>query len=1146
MMFLSHIATSTPIEPRNDSGVLINFPHTSSRDIEQIVVNVLLDVENARKILTSTFHIKWAMEVVGHSFSLPIEEHQIIKGAIQIYERWLMGTQVPEAFRELENFFYREIFGHMSLIFAPRRDIPQNLVEKHIEVCKSVISIYQKMVTERSELLTTETWEYLLNVLLGITDSILANEGTTTEPQLTTILTPFILRLLFDLWLRSESKNIEMWERFKKLASNWKHRKETMLQWSSTIYGLTNRVLNIIYGPSEGDQVVMIVLPPPPNTTFQPITINLDNERVIFSWMRIIHLLGNPNGCTNPQIFRQAMTGIRDCVGLFLKVGGSPERSQETKVLVDHPDGNSILKVFGEWLFEAVSTNHNGFEEGIAIAYSTLCDIFSSFQKTPFKDCYLSRFYQYVINSLDNFSNSGRSVCSIFTHTSTIFSTRLSGVYMLIPIYISVMKQILSVKTPKFQISVPLDLLRKSCITICSSLISVPNQLSNLELIHVPAKTDIIPAKDFLSLKKDLNRLIVDGFSFEEDPFNAQLLLWTMSSILYENENELQDLPSSVISSIQQFICNPSDYQCNWPIYVFVVAFDVLHSLVPLSEKIHKSSNQILPGMVFSFSKHICQLITNPTRLTQEETDTKVCGLFEVIGDFLVNSQWIYEYPSIINEIFIAIETCIQEPSIDKKKKKTMQSEVISDSAFMLFNHLLRSVGNFPLPIGPTRLSTLVDETQIIQKFNLSHDDLVQKTRYFVHDDSRIVALFECPPETEDEEPYTIIIIRDLTGRYAWKVRFRILPINFQRPNPNTIERHSWEGDPRSPSYIQAKKYSTYAKTENSIAFQTLPLDDFLASDNQVQLDLVSIIMVNQDEIEEVYISSEEEISKKLSLIRTERPSHRKNEYQFNLSRLFFSTVGFLQAEHVLSVNALESSERCWKDISNFDNMPERYQFTSGIVYLHPGQNRINDKKEIYNNTHGSQDYENFIEEIGWKINLEKHKGYKGELSKEIVKEAPYYATFQSEIVFHIATEIQDINNKMELFEKDSVVIVWCDDPRPFNPQIIRLKGNVVFFVLIPLHSSFVLVRVFNFSGRNILHGPLCDGIIVRRPILAPLVRLSALNAAKELANGKGLLINPYLKRKEKLHEIIQQFKLRQSVDNLYTSIFLPVQFKKD
>jgi hypothetical protein len=35
-------------------------------------------------------HVKWAMEVVGAGFALPIEETEIIWKSIEIYKRWLL------------------------------------------------------------------------------------------------------------------------------------------------------------------------------------------------------------------------------------------------------------------------------------------------------------------------------------------------------------------------------------------------------------------------------------------------------------------------------------------------------------------------------------------------------------------------------------------------------------------------------------------------------------------------------------------------------------------------------------------------------------------------------------------------------------------------------------------------------------------------------------------------------------------------------------------------------------------------------------------------------------------------------------------------------------------------------------------------
>jgi hypothetical protein len=66
--------------------------------------------------------------------------------------------------------------------------------------------------------------------------------------------------------------------------------------------------------------------------------------------------------------------------------------------------GNTILKMYGNWLFDAslvdlpgLSYNNYRCDEGRAIALGCLCNIFSRYQKNCFLKSYLQTFYQVII-----------------------------------------------------------------------------------------------------------------------------------------------------------------------------------------------------------------------------------------------------------------------------------------------------------------------------------------------------------------------------------------------------------------------------------------------------------------------------------------------------------------------------------------------------------------------------------------------------------------------------------------------------------------------------------------------------------------------------------------------------------------------------
>jgi hypothetical protein len=95
------------------------------------------------EVLPSAHHIRWAMESIGHSFALSIEESDVITGAIRIYEKWLrVDTSSakdyrPTCLQKSEQAFIQDMIGHMTLIFDERQDNSRSievLASKHVSL----------------------------------------------------------------------------------------------------------------------------------------------------------------------------------------------------------------------------------------------------------------------------------------------------------------------------------------------------------------------------------------------------------------------------------------------------------------------------------------------------------------------------------------------------------------------------------------------------------------------------------------------------------------------------------------------------------------------------------------------------------------------------------------------------------------------------------------------------------------------------------------------------------------------------------------------------------------------------------------------------------------------------------------------------
>lgn len=58
----------------------------------------------------------------------------------------------------------------------------------------------------------------------------------------------------------------------------------------------------------------------------------------------------------------------------------------------------------------------------------------------------------------------------------------------------------------------------------------------------------------------------------------------------------------------------------------------------------------------------------------------------------------------------------------------------------------------------------------------------------------------------------------------------------------------------------------------------------------------------------------------------------------------------------------------------------------------------------------GSKEYNDFIDNLGWKVTIEEHRGYLGNLNPSITgPHSRYYADANTEVMFHVATMMPNI-----------------------------------------------------------------------------------------------------------------------------------------
>ncbi|XP_021916328.1 ral GTPase-activating protein subunit beta isoform X3 [Zootermopsis nevadensis] len=242
------------------------------------------------------------------------------------------------------------------------------------------------------------------------------------------------------------------------------------------------------------------------------------------------------------------------------------------------PKCNSILHMFGEWLFEAAHIgceavyhgkgseantnkrpssllldNRKGslslsqpgslsddadippaitidkYEAGQAEALGALCRIFCA-KKTgeEILPVYLARFYLALQQGLHTNENRecGETLASILLNSADLFRLDLDGVQVLLPHVINALEIVLPEKELKLKSSsVSKTELRRASIHLLLSMLVLPLHFQNLTIKDLGRGSSERGPLTFSQLKPSLMNLLINALQVESDPQNAQMLL---------------------------------------------------------------------------------------------------------------------------------------------------------------------------------------------------------------------------------------------------------------------------------------------------------------------------------------------------------------------------------------------------------------------------------------------------------------------------------------------------------------------------------------------------------------------------------------------------------------------------------------------
>ncbi|XP_055713070.1 ral GTPase-activating protein subunit beta isoform X5 [Phlebotomus papatasi] len=619
---LSPVIASNSCSAQN--CVLNKFQGSAGKEVavaivKQLASNLGISQPAEPSNLITDQEVLWCMDVLCYGLSLPLTEHETIKDCVNVYCEWMTALSpvprisVPKPIVDDPNTYARKIINHFHNLFVPRpgedwaflyqEHLGADTINRQAVLCHRVLRTLQNAAV--SQILTRETWESLLLFLLAINEVLLA--PPTVKDDVGDQLCERVLSVLFEVWLLACVRcypSPSLWKTLQESCQMWRHRIALVEQWNRVNLALTARLIDFTYGSAFPEFKIL-------DEDAQLIPAGMSNDCIAQTWYRFLRVIGNPTSLCQPQtisntprfmqhvltmtesiepcqhpcllilpqIFLKAIKGISSLVDAFLAMLSLTHENRAVMASA-RPKCNSILHLFGEWLFDAahigteawiqnckkqaseasrrpssmIMDNRKGslslsqpsslneniemppgltidkFESGRAEAVGALCRIFCA-KKTgeEILPVYLARFYVALQQGLriPETKECEETLASILYNSSDLFRLDLDGIQVLLPSFIAALELVLPEKELKMKsqtVVINRIELRRASIHILISILALPLHFQTLPIRDITGGP-MDKMITFAQLKPRLINILMNALQVETDAQNTHMLL---------------------------------------------------------------------------------------------------------------------------------------------------------------------------------------------------------------------------------------------------------------------------------------------------------------------------------------------------------------------------------------------------------------------------------------------------------------------------------------------------------------------------------------------------------------------------------------------------------------------------------------------
>ncbi|ETV83727.1 hypothetical protein, variant 1 [Aphanomyces astaci] len=1128
-MFLTWVSKCELLQAPPEAHILKGFNEGCQRGICSMVVGFLSNTSEQQSstevaasplppsmsvVLATPAHVRWAMEPLGHSFALGMEDSGVILGAIGVYEKWLgLGSASadgrPKCMHAQEQEFIRDLLGHMSLLFEDKeghRSKP-DLIATHATLCQTVLDLYSALGRKRGTQLTAATWDHLLRLLLGITDCVLHGSKHTLALSLCAHLFRVTLEQ-FILSLHVTGVKGELWNMLLKFCRRWLHRKAVIEQWHKASLALTQHLMGRLHAPPPSSSEHAA---PPPSVSIKWMDnahvtcFELASPLLAYAWYRVMRVIGHPSLFVDPDVYLAAITGVHDLAQVFslAKPASTPAPPKPPQL----PDVNTILRILGPWLFDA-SLNRTAAPrfalcraEAIRCLGGLLCrhGIGRTKQVSwPFTIRALMAIQKALLDT-----DEVVVVAAAVVSCSRIFGTHgthtLRGVGVLAGSFHYAIDHILSLTVTKTAVApsrkdslvdkrssmasdldssaavpaavggVAVTVLRRACIEACSSLLTIHShyplaitkQVEKTLVANERLDESLLPGI-YSSLPRyqssNVVTLLINYLKTEQDPTNQQMAMWQLTIAVQKEAlfwavglaSTRNSQVPATISTICSFV---TKVPSRWKPAVIFTALECLRYLTIVSEHLFKhvfSSCVFLISCVCEFMAANAQVL-RATRSPPPYLDQLIASATSCLLEWVVTTPQLLSKAQVMVKV-IATTVDAADVHVDFPATTPHADHATRQSAQHLLEYLVKhhAHGN-------------------VDGAKQTYDPAAVHYTWNLHTVLSIL-------ETTD---YVQLTLRDSSGCYQWRTQPQYVPSKLATlasapPSPPPAQSHPSQHAPTPTSTpvspLEANPDPLLRSLRKNAASLTSwstegwegnsggkHATDASAKRHEAQVTLFQSLLQSQsnDFVQHRRIAT-------VNLLEPPPPAHSTT----HIARRLLSQLGFLSVASWGSLlPLLPSSGQLVKDLQALDRLPTRETYEIGIAYVVNQPSRAGyDVVNLVTTSTCSDAYLGFLATMGSAVDAHSYGGFLGYLDRNLPdSRALVYAQHNYEVAYYVPTL-----GHASVLDKAEVLIVWNECQQNYRPGTALWASAYnlpppkacVTIVIDPLDDGLFCVRI--------------------------------------------------------------------------------------